>query len=137
MTQVYKQYKDFVLIRLFTAVFLQVIGCKLKIPDCSLPVLGGTIRAIREVMGGGSFLVVSIIVLNIIPCTNFFFISTYNFPYLKVSARIFFFKLFWYMNFFPFCFPCAIFIFAFPPPSLPPSLFLMVRPLVKLQGRRK
>jgi hypothetical protein len=40
LTQVYKQYKDFVLIRLFTAVFLQVIGCKLKIPDCSSPVLG-------------------------------------------------------------------------------------------------
>jgi hypothetical protein len=27
-----------------------------------------------------------------------------------------FFRLFWCTNFFPFCFPCAIFTFAFPPP---------------------
>jgi hypothetical protein len=30
MTQVYKQYKDCVLIGLFTALFLQVIGCRKK-----------------------------------------------------------------------------------------------------------
>ena len=119
MTQVYKQYKDFVLIRLFTAVFLQVIGCKLKIPDCSSPVLGGTIRAIREVMGGGSFLVVSIIVLNIIPCTNFFFISTYNFPYLKVSARILFSNFFGARIFFLSVSPARFLFLLFPyPPSL-------------------
>jgi hypothetical protein len=47
-----------------------------------------------------NFLLVSIIFLNIIPCSNFFFISTYNFPYWKVSARIFFFKMFWCTHFF-------------------------------------
>jgi hypothetical protein len=48
-------------------------------------------RTIRKVMGGGTFstctniflnfLLVSIMFLNIIPCTNFFLILTYNFPY--------------------------------------------------------
>ena len=51
--------------------------------------------------------------VSIIFLTNFFFISTYNFPYWGVSARIFF-KLFWCTIFFSFCSPRAIFT---PPPS--------------------
>jgi hypothetical protein len=65
-------------------------------------------------------------ILSIIPFKNFF-ISTYNFPHLKVSARISF------PNFLGariFLFPLRDFYFCFFPTPPPPHItFLMVRPL--------
>ena len=61
-------------------------------------------------------------------------LSTYNFPYWKVSARIFFFKLFWCTNFF-FLFPLLDFYFCFFPTHPTPHHFsngLPLYPLIKL-----
>ena len=44
---------------------------------------------------------------------------------LKSLCTNFFLKIFWCTSFFSFCFPCVIFIFAFPSPIT----YLMVRPL--------
>jgi hypothetical protein len=62
-------------------------------------------------------MLVLIIFLNIIPCTNFF-ISTYNFPFWKVSARIFF-QSFWCTYFFLSVSPARFLFLLFPHPPLP------------------
>jgi hypothetical protein len=54
-----------------------------------------------------------------------------------MSLHEFFFQTFFVHEFFFFPFPLRDFYFCFSP-TLPPSItFLMVRPLVKLQSRRK
>jgi hypothetical protein len=84
-------------------------------------------RAIRKVMGGGDFFNLYEYFFKFFACVDnffkynslhkFFLFQLIIFP-IEKSPREFFFQTFLVHEFFSFCFPCAIFFFAPPPPSL-------------------